>query len=353
MSVRGCIQSMIIVVVLMLAVYDDASSQSKYLIRRQKELAAAKDLYERSLQENFSVLKENVSQEYLADIAATKLFITMDDDLVFARAFPGQNVIQLSAATIVFIEQLAVTRAWFEASGVSEDQPIINYVLLTRKNIREDDARRAVLPSMAKALSVPDDEIWSRNESDPTKTYANNFLKSAVTWIVAHEMGHLALGHQVVVPPGMSMVARAERMRIQEAEADNFATGLMLRVRLAPIGMAVTMLYYSLLFPIRMECSSEEEWQNYVAEASHPLWPERLKSIGDVLAESDVTLVVGVNNAEIAEQLRSIASLLSERDMLDAQVLGSEGLTLKNIRTYVPLEHVDKKYYHPRDDENE
>jgi hypothetical protein len=149
------------------------------------------------------------------------------------------------------------------------------------------------------------------------------------------------------------MVARAERMRIQEAEADNFATGLMLRVRLAPIGMAVTMLYYSLLFPIRMECSSEEEWQNYVAEASHPLWPERLKSIGDVLAESDVTLVVGVNNAEIAEQLRSIASLLSERDMLDAQVLGSEGLTLKNIRTYVPLEHVDKKYYHPRDDENE
>ena len=343
--------SVFIILFVLLTSLTDCHSRGGYFEHRLNQLQAGKDLYEQHLKDNFDLLKSYLSPDHLTNLQDTELFITLDDDILIARAHGNQNRIIISSALIIFLDELAVTKAYFDYLGKTDFQPIINYVLLLRKNMRRNELGREIIPTMPEAIGVPDKEIWARNNDDSTKTLAQNFLKSAVTWILAHEMGHIALNHFTQPPGNMDNLQKAEYNRKLEMEADEFATELMASVRLAPVGMALSIHYYSLLFPIRMEFKYEEDWQEYLAGQSHPVWPDRLENLARLLRRNQTNFNLNNNTMElIAQRLKSLAQGLNKRDIIDGMVLGSENLTFQNLMTFRPLENINKKYYLPRDE---
>lgn len=319
--------------------------QAEYFKNREKQLKKAKDIYKDKLQYNFKKMKEFVPSSQLKYLGNTKLYITLKDEIVFAQASWTDNSIQISAATILFIEELAVTFAWFESEGIKNKQPIINYVLLLRKQMRKNLLKRKVIPTMAQALDVPSEDIWERPDEDSVKTIAQNFLKSTVIWILAHEMGHIALGHLKQSKIFSSKLERAQYIRELELDADEFAMRIMARLRLSPIGMALTMSFYCLLYPVRLDFKYEEDWEEYLANENHPIWPERFERLSQLYKEYERDYDINANINIVTQSLIKLSELLKERDVLDAMIVGSEKLTFENIMYFDPLKNIDKKYY--------
>ena len=155
-------------------------AQTDYLKHRLDQLNYVRNLYNENIQFNFRTMKEYLSPDHLRKLINTTLYITFEDNIISATAYGHTNSIHISAATILFLEELATTLAWYDFTGNKNYQPIVNYVLLLRKNMRKEKLERVKIPTMPEALGVPSDEIWERDDTDRTKTFAQNFLKSAV-----------------------------------------------------------------------------------------------------------------------------------------------------------------------------
>lgn len=328
---------------ILLTVVPRAHAQTDYLEYRLAQLSSVKNLYNDGIQANFETLKDYLSPNHLSKLADTELYITLDDNIISATAYGHTNSIHIGAATLLFLEELAATLAWYDSTGNKNYQPIVNYVLLLRKSMRKEKLKRVRMPTMPDALGVPSDEIWERDSTDRTKTFAQNFLKSAVTWIVAHEMGHIALGHFDQQEEFSNHLEKAQHNRELEMAADEFATILLSRVNLAPIGMAIAIQYYSLLYPIELDYNYEEDWQTYLANESHPIWPERLDSLAGLFRQYGRDSFTSSNAFEFcAQSLEKYAELLKTRNILDVMILGSENLNWGNIMTFEPLKNTDK-----------
>jgi Zn-dependent protease with chaperone function len=304
----------------------------------------AKKIYKKGMQVTFNQLKALLPSYQLRNLINTRIFITLEDKIVFAGAYKD-NTIRISAATLLFIEDLAVTYAWYDYKGITNYQPVINYVLLLRRQMRKDLMERKIIPTMPQALGVPSEAIWNRPDSDSIKKFANNFITTTVTWIIAHEMGHIALGHLTQQEVFADKYKMAQHIRRIEVEADAFAVILMSAMRRPPIGMAITMKYYCLLYPVRLDFKYEEDWQEYLAKEFHPIWPDRFYLLSLLFKKysRDFREIKRINYA--VQLLEGVSILLRKRDMLDAMIIGSEKLTFENIMYFEPLKNIDKKYY--------
>ena len=332
-----------LVCVVSLAFPGGGCSQTDYLTHRLNQLRTTREIYEPGVQGAFSDLRRFLSAEHLEELLDTKLYVTLEDNVISATAYGYTNRIHVSAATVLFLEELATTLAWYESASNTHRQPIVNYVLLLRRNMRKGELEREIQPSIYDALGVPGDDIWARDDSDFTKTIAQNYLKSAFVWILAHEMGHIALGHFDEQKDFADHLERTQHNRELEMAADSFATELMSRARLAPLGMAVTIMYYSLLYPIRLEFNDEEDWQAYLAEETHPIWPERLERIADLIRKYGHNFFRSSDQIEFyAGSIDTIAANQMAKGVLDAMIVGSEGLTFENIMTFEPLKSLDR-----------
>lgn len=199
-------------------------------------------------------------------------------------ANPATGVILLPTLSVKFLDDLAVALAWFERFGCNQEA-VFDYVAAL-------DFGTAALPAPLEALGVPP---RAYELDDYVDDVSQKILKSAIAFLLAHELGHIHHRHR---PYGEINAAEA---RAQEAEADRFAMEVLRRVRLPPLGMAVWLTAVSMRDPL-VEGSPRQ---------THPLSASRLHAIASGLRHSPEDFIGPT------DRRMSVASILGVADSLD------------------------------------
>lgn len=142
-----------------------------------------------------------------------------DDPFAFASD-PATGRMWIPTSSVKFLDDLAIAIAWFESKGCDKTA-VFDYVAAM------DYGNRALPPPLP-ALSVPDKAY---NLDHYTDDVSQKILKSAMAFILLHELGHIHHGHA----PYDTITL--EQARAQEAEADAFAMRVLRRLRVTPFGM--------------------------------------------------------------------------------------------------------------------
>lgn len=188
--------------------------------------------------------------------------------------YAGGDTVTLPVFSIKFFDDL--TLAWAVLWSGGHDLALIGDYLSVLK-YREPVDFGGRFPDPLTALDVPPD-IWKTDAA--VDHVAQNALKSALVWIMAHELGHLYHRHG-----GYDGVSPADA-RAAEAEADAFANEIMRRIGVAPLGMAQFFTALVHLEPNRWDFPDPADFDAWQArEQTHPLTAERLQAIAADLTE--------------------------------------------------------------------
>lgn len=212
----------------------------------------------------------------------------------------GTRTVVVPVESLVFVDELSVLTAWFEARDCRGE-----YIQTYLWALLRDGAP---LPGPMEAFEVDYDAAL---ENPFVTDVSNQIFNSVVLFVLAHEVGHLMLGHE----GGLTGAAS----QAQEIAADGFALDHFAAVGVPPLGMAVFFL--------------AARWRDpaAAAEGSHPVSPARLRAIADRLAAEPETFasgfadpVAGVGlTVDAARNLLTIAEISGEEDML---AVGPAGL---------------------------
>ena len=161
---------------------------------------------------------------------------------------PANGVVYMPLESIRFFDDISTLRAWFLGKNCQQDfiQSYFNSFLRNRQP----------LPSPLRAFAIDRDKALGDAYTNST---SDRLYSSGLLYILAHEVGHIMLGHQ----PGLTGAAS----RQQEIEADAYAMDHFARVGAMPIG---ALIYYLAAW-----------WRDPVGEdvslGSHPVSAERIR----------------------------------------------------------------------------
>lgn len=168
-------------------------------------------------------------------------------------------------------------------------------------------------PSPLEAMGIPAD-IWKQDKR--VDDVSQKTLKSGLVWVLAHELGHIYHRH-----PGYGPGVTREQAQENEAEADRFATEIMRRIGVAPLGMAQLFMAMAHLSAGRGDFADDTAWQRYLRdEATHPLTAHRLRDMaeglraaaGDFSAERLDREAARETVLYVADQLAGIGEILED-----------------------------------------
>ncbi|WP_026960608.1 phage exclusion protein Lit family protein [Aliagarivorans taiwanensis] len=240
-------------------------------------------------------LRPHLTQDELALLARVRLYQPWErteDPFEFA-ADSAQGIILIPAFSVKFLDDLAIATAWFERFNCDK-QAIFDYLAAL-------DFSTQPLDAPLKALGVPDkaylldeyvDDVWQK------------LLKSALGFILLHELGHVHFRHK-----GYGQLS-AEQAQRQEAQSDAFALAILRRVHLPPMGMA---LWFSAV-AVRDPLSAGSPRQ------THPLSAQRLRAIAEALRDRPEDFIEAGNRDrwdantinDISKQFDVIADTLAD-----------------------------------------
>ena len=216
-------------------------------------------------------------------------------------ADPAARKVVVPGETVLFLDDLVTVAAWFDAHGCRREW-IQSYLWGL---LREGDPLPRPLTAFAidRAATVADAAV------DRSATQGYNGI---LLYLLAHEVGHLALGHAAGLTGAASQA--------QEIAADGFALDYFAAVGMPPIDMADYFVAARWLDPTGAAA----------ALGTHPVTPGRLRAIADRLAaEPDAFTRVFSDPArghalvlQAAAQLGEIAGLLSDEGTITVVPLG-------------------------------
>ncbi|MBU1053126.1 MAG: M48 family metalloprotease [Proteobacteria bacterium] len=216
----------------------------------------------------------------------------------------------LPILSIKLLDDVAIASAWLLFNSYSQDT-IYNYMSMMKyKNPQTFPGKK--FPPPLEALQIPNDAL----NDERVDSLSQKILKSAIIFIMAHELGHLYYHH-----PGYDIPL--DQARQNELQADNFAMELMRRIGVAPIGITQFFMATLFLSKHRGDFTSDAQWENYLrTQSTHPLSPERIRALSLKLrthttdfarTEPDIRkAVVQINY--MANQLDAIADILANHD---------------------------------------
>ena len=168
-------------------------------------------------------------------------------------ADPASNAVILPRETLRFLDDMAILTAWFERHDCERMWTGAYLAGLLQ-------GREAPRPPLA-AFGLDRDRVLADPFVDDMSAW---ILSDAVYFLVAHEVGHLLLGHRAGLTGAASQA--------QEMAADAFALDRFATIGRPPGGMVATFAW-SLWFDVHDPDHS-----------THPLSGERLQAIADRLA---------------------------------------------------------------------
>ena len=241
----------------------------------------------------------------------------------------GGGKVVLPMISLRFLTDIAIASAYLAETGYNLET-ISDYALMLKYQVFP--GRRPSLPPPLEALMIPADHMsrpWVQNT-------AEKLQKSALIWIMAHEVGHLFY-HHPGYGPGVSRVEAQHN----EMEADRFADDMMRRIGIPPIGMASVFLVMAHLTLDRGDFASDERWDEYRRfEATHPVTAERLKNMAQRMLEEPEAYLWREPNPEAAipvlrasaNMILKIAETLSSADIQRLITLRARDLSLDALR---------------------
>jgi hypothetical protein len=202
-------------------------------------------------------------------------------------ALPATRTVRAPLRTLVFLDEMSGLFAHLERRRCGHDAAL-RYMglLVTRPPVRG----RPPGPFEAFGLTerIHDDAF--------VKDVSEKLLGSTVFFMLAHELGHLALGHRA----GLTGLASQR----QEAEADAFALEACAAVRLSPLGLV---MFFALVASIEGP------------QSTHPLSGSRLNAIAAALRAQPRSFVDRLET-DVGRTTRVVAGLASELETVGRTV---------------------------------
>lgn len=196
--------------------------------------------------------------------------ILKDNPLGF-YADSQNRILYMPIMGIKFLDDLSIANAWLVRNGFTMDS-VYFYISMMKYN---DPSRfpGGRYPPPLKALHVPADAY----KTDPwVDDVSQKILKSALVFIMAHELGHLYYNHN---PRAFAQSQKNER------EADAFATEILRRIGVVPAGITVYFLAATYLSSNPGDFASDAKWRAFLRGNSHPFTAERLHTLASMLRE--------------------------------------------------------------------
>jgi Peptidase U49 len=219
-------------------------------------------------------------------------------------------VVVLPIQSIKFFDDLCVAHAWLWRNGYGPETAL-EYASMLKYG--EPGRFGGRYPAPLPALQIPDDAL-----ADPvTGEQAQKLLKSAVAFLVLHELGHVLHDH-----PGYDAISAA-KAQANEQEADRFALTVMRRIGVAPFGMLFWFQTAAYLGPNRGDFQSDDAHAAWLRQATHPVTEARLRAIAADLRQSPEDFSV-----EFADQESGRRAILATADDIDrvAGVMAEPGI---------------------------
>ena len=220
-------------------------------------------------------------------------------------------VITMSANSIKLFDDLCVAQAWLQANGYGLETAS-EYVTMLKYHSAE--SLGGSYPAALDALQIPAGAL------DDQRVYniATRIFDEAIFFVLLHELGHVLYAHPGYGPG----VSRAEA-RANEAAADSFALDMMRRVGAEPTSMAFFFVAAAHFLDGRGDFDNEAGYQNFLADATHPLTADRLELLATSLEQSADLFAqdesdVAASRARIqgvAGQLHEVAGILGDPDI--------------------------------------
>lgn len=292
------------------SLYDDAT------------LAKSRLVYGEGLRGNFSDLCDRVRDPTLrARALATHLELPLRGrhQLDF-YASSRQRTVSLPIESVKFLDDLGTALAYRDAR---ECDPSAVFDYAGMLSVSE---RIVTLPRPHEALSVPSDVLAKDQIVYET---SGKLLKSALYFIMAHELGHVVLGH-----PGDDP-GEPELSQQHEIEADAFAIDAMAQIGVVPVGMVVYLraATYREAPPSSLDQSAYEDYMK--AFSTHPITTARLRAItAAVRARREAFAVLSPPAVidRVVSDIEGVTRLLGQVEMRRFQRIRSERRPLESLR---------------------
>jgi hypothetical protein len=163
----------------------------------------------------------------------------------------GRVVMPISA--LKFLDDTCTAYAWLQVNGYSLET-ISEYTAMLRYKPAPPGGRH---PAPLTALHIPTDALADRRVDE----LALGHFVTARTWLLLHELGHIYYRHSA------SSYAQS---RQNEEQADDFATRVMRRTALPPLGILVFFMV-------------DAHWSGYQASGqdTHPMSGTRVRKLAE------------------------------------------------------------------------
>lgn len=284
------------------------------------------------------VLIPNLSPEERRGLSRLKIDIPLRSEfddvgpLDFYAKLDGTVV--LPAMSLKFFDELSIAYAWLFINGYSPET-VLEYVGLLKYG---DERKLGGWPRPFAALRIPANAL----DNADVDSLSQKIFKSAIIFILLHEMGHVLYRHPGYGPN----VARADA-RGNEAQADRFALEVMRRLPAQPTGAFLFFQTMSYFAPNRGDYRTEAAFQKALDQATHPLTPNRMRDIAKLLRERKVDFAreyrsrdAGLRAVEtVAREISGIADTLSDPDL---QRLIAQTSRQATLVTLAPRKHGEK-----------
>ncbi|MCW8883714.1 MAG: phage exclusion protein Lit family protein [Motiliproteus sp.] len=299
--------------------------------------------YQPSLQWNFeNLVIGSLTTEEKRQLGPVKLSLPLraagelaSDPLVF---YAADRKIVFPIQSVKFFDDLSLAWAYAWANNRSLEN-VTDYVAMLK--YRKPPA--GGFPEPLTALGVAPD-AWKQDPK--VDDVSQKILKSAMVWIMAHEVAHILYRH-----PGYGGGVSAKQAQGNEAQADQFANEIMRRIGVAPGGMANFFMMMAHWSPNRGDFSSDKSWSRYLShKATHPFTGQRMQLMADYLgrhagdysAEEPDKARAAKNVRYIASQLELIASILNDSD-IQRSIAAKARANDPSGLSYDPEQHTSKQ----------
>lgn len=235
---------------------------------------------------------------------------------LYFYARPDEGTVHVPVASVRFLADLAILTAWFERRGCAP-QYLHTYLWALLREGRP-------LPSPLEAFAVARETALADPFVDDVAAKA---LSTGLLFVLAHEVGHVMLGHR----PGLA----GARSQAQEIAADAFALDRFAALGAPPAGAVLWFMAARWIDPTA----------EHAAGATHPVSPERLRAVADRLAADPDAFAFSQPDPEAARaaaltyaaEFRRIADLMADDAMLTLLPAGLDrDFPLAALRTACP-----------------
>lgn len=239
------------------------------------------DSYKSPARQIFEAIRSNVAAKDRRALTDARLIFTEDETPFSFRAdAEWTRAIYVNLGGLNALEMGAIA---FALSIVELKDPnwFLNYLIYHRKLKQQPDAEW-LEPAIAAGLAIED-------QSQKTAYIATSVLNDMMTFVIAHEAGHIVLAHSAKRKDDEPDGDYWQRRQTQEIEADAFSVPVSIRLGINPHAPIATLLVHHIVF----------EDGHPGESATHPSDLQRIASCAELLRSTGTTEAVQV--AEWAE----------------------------------------------------